>query len=267
MDAMSAPMDSILTYKKMIRLIVVLSLLMTAANGHIQSAQAGEQDHNGNLWINYFGDAKLGASPFGIHMDAQIRRDQLGKNQQQYLVQPGVTYKLAPNWDCGVGYGYMRTYPYGEFPIASPVPEHRVWEQISTKLPLPIGNLKLDNRLRLEQRHLGMAQNNDHTTWRYENRFRYRLLTTFPIPYLDSDRYYCKASDEIFLNFGQNVAKNHFDQNRLYLALGKKITDDWKVECGFMEQTLQHRDGKVTEHNHTVMISFFHNFELTPADK
>ncbi len=30
-----------------------------------------------------------------------------------------------------------------------------------------------------------------------------------------------------------------------------------KVELGFMEQTLQHRNGRVIENNHTLMLSLF----------
>jgi hypothetical protein len=229
-----------------------LPFILLAALTTYLPPQAGafDYDHNASAWYNYFGDHAIGDGQWGLHLDAQVRRDNLGLDQQQYLVQPGVNFKARPNLDLGAGYGYMRTYPYGDFPLPAPLDEHRVWEQVSTTTPA-LG-LNWNHRLRLEQRHIGRAG-----SFRYENRVSYRLLTTLPLPFVEDPRYYLKASEEIFVNFGGAVAKNHFDQNRAYLAVGRRLSEHTKLEIGFMEQTLQHRDGRVLENNHTLMVSFF----------
>lgn len=224
------------------------------------AAMARDYDNNGTVWLNYFGDHQIGESPWGLHLDAQVRRDNMGMNQQQYLVQPGVNYQLNERVSLGAGYGYMRTYPYGEFPLPLALPEHRVWEQAS--IATPCFGHRFTHRFRLEQRHLGTPRTPivgapQFGGYRYENRFRYRLLTTFPLPFGKDSGCYLKASDEIFINFGGAVAKNTFDQNRAYLALGRNLRKDMKVELGFMEQTLQHRNGRVIENNHTLMLSVF----------
>jgi len=226
-----------------------LECLLSIGLGLAACAGARDDDHNANLWVNYFGDHPL-TENWQFHLDTQVRRDNVGLNQQQYLVQPGFNWKVSPRLTLGAGYGYMRTYPYGEFPVASPVTEHRVWEQASTSTPLL--NLNWNHRVRLEQRHIGRPGN-----YRYENRFRYRLLTTVPLPFGERNDWYFKASDEIFLNFGGAVARNKFDQNRAYVALGRRLARHTRKEFGFMEQPLQHRNGRVMEHNHTLMLSLF----------
>jgi hypothetical protein len=226
----------------------LIAILLTATTLLTTRSAAATYDNNASAWYNYFGDHNIGDGPWGLHFDAQVRRENLGLDQQQYLFQPGVNYKLNERFTLGGGYGYMRTYPYGDFPVAAPVNEHRVWEQISTSTPLL--SLNWNHRLRLEQRTIGNANN-----YRYENRVRYRLLTTLPLPCGKEGQYYLKAYDEIFINFGGNVAKNTFDQNRAYLAVGRKLSEHVKMEVGFMEQTLQHRNGRVIENNHTLMVS------------
>lgn len=223
------------------------------------SIQANEHDNNATAWFNYFGDHGIGSGPWGLHFDTQIRRDQMGADPMQILVQPGLNYDLNERWKTGMGYGYMRTFRYGDHPLATETPEHRVWEQISTTTPF-LG-LKWNHRFRIEQRHIGQAEfplggSPRIGSFRYENRLRYRLLTTIPFRLGGNDGYYLKACDEIFLNAGRQVAKNHFDQNRAYLALGRGIGEHCKLELGFMEQTVQHRDGRVFENNHTLMVSF-----------
>ena len=116
-------------------------------------------------------------------------------------------------------------------------------------------------RLRFEQRNLGVMakQSNgefDRIGWRYENRFRYMLRTNVPLK-VGGGKYYVGLYDEILFNYGKNVAKNVFDQNRAYAALGRNLGHETKLEVGYLEQTVQHRDGLVFEHNHTLQIAIY----------
>jgi len=102
----------------------------------------------------------------------------------------------------------------------------------------------------LEQRHiLGSSS-------RYENRFRYMLRAGLPRPF-DHHRYYVGLYDEVFYNFVHAVAYSVFERNRAYLALGRNMSHQTLIEAGFLEQTLQHRDGKVFEHNHTLQVAVY----------
>ena len=228
--------------------LVVLAGLLAARPAVAQT------DHNAHAWLDYFGDHPLGASRFEAHLEAQVRRAELGASGQQLLLRPGVNYQLRPRVSLTGGYGFVETYPYGDYPVARRFPEHRLFEQVQVT---PHGwGLDWQNRFRLEQRHIGGA------AARYENRFRYMLRTNVPVGH--GGRYYLSLYDEVFYNFGAAVAENTFDQNRAAVMVGRSLTKSNRFEVGFMEQTLQHRDGRVMEHNHTLQVALYSRVPFGP---
>ncbi|MEO8096558.1 MAG: DUF2490 domain-containing protein [Acidobacteriota bacterium] len=216
-------------------------------------------ESNGHAWFMYFGDHPIKKSRWGIHLEGQWRRAELGAVWQQLLLRPAVNFQLNKKVALTGGYGFIETYRYDQFPTAHPFPEHRFFEQATITQRF----LKLDwqNRLRLEQRNLGVETKQPdgsflRTSFRYENRFRYMLRTSIPLPF-DKKKNYIGIYDEIMYNFGKNVAANVFDQNRAYIALGRDVGHQTKVEVGFMEQTIQQRSGLVYEHNHTIQVAIY----------
>jgi len=216
------------------------------------SARAADQHaDNYNAWFNYVGDHPLFGSPWGLHLEVQNRREDWGDEWQQLLIRPGINYTLSPTVTVSAGYGYVKTYPYGDLPVANEFDEHRIWEQVAYKMKM--FGLEWTHRVRLEQRWIE-EQNKagDTTNWRGENRFRYMLRTAIPLT--ASKNTYLALWNEVFLNFGGNIQKNHFDQNRAFLGIGHKITPTTRIEIGFMEQTIQRRGGDKWEANHTPSI-------------
>ncbi len=216
---------------------------------------ADDQDSNGNLWLNYVGDHPILGTKWGIHLEGQARRAELGDDWQQLLLRPGVNYQLTPDTMLSMGYGYVETHRYGDFPALHDFPEHRFWQQVAHNRKW----LGLDwtHRLRLEQRWIGEMEKDsggdwDVARWRYENRLRYMLRANLPLT--PSKNTYLTMSDEIFMNFGSNVKGNEFDQNRAFIGIGYKFNPTTKLEMGFMEQTVQRRGGKIWENNHTPVI-------------
>lgn len=221
----------------------------------VTSAMADDQDSNGNLWLNYVGDHPILGTKWGIHLEGQARRAELGDDWQQLLLRPGVNYQLTPDTMLSMGYGYVETQRYGDFPALHDFPEHRFWQQVAHNRKW----LGLDwtHRLRLEQRWIGEMEKDsggdwDVDRWRYENRLRYMLRANLPLT--PSKNTYLTMSDEIFMNFGSNVKGNEFDQNRAFIGIGYKFDPTTKLEVGFMEQTVQRRGGKIWENNHTPVI-------------
>lgn len=214
-------------------------------------------DSNGHLWMNYVGDHPLGEGPWGVHLEGQVRRADMGAEWQQLLLRPGVNYRISDTISVASGYAFVETFRYGDFPVAHRFPEHRIWEQISLRTPF----LGLDwtHRLRLEQRWIGSMQEGAEgwfvDRFRYSNRFRYQIRTTIPLT--DDRRWYVPVWDEVFVNFGGDFRRNGFDQNRIFVGLGRKLAPHWRLEAGIMEQTLQQRGGRVWEANHTATIVLF----------
>ena len=114
-------------------LLVTLVLGMPA----LLAAQPASRvsDHNSHAWIMYFGDHKL-SDKWGVHLEGQWRRSDLGVNWQQLLLRPGVNYHAGKNIMLTLGYGYVRTYPYGDYPALVAFPEHRVYQQALVRQPV-----------------------------------------------------------------------------------------------------------------------------------
>ncbi|MBM3797011.1 MAG: DUF2490 domain-containing protein [Acidobacteria bacterium] len=223
------------------RFTVVVMLLVVVAAGRL----AAQVDDNAHAWFNYFGDHPISAkSRWGVHLEGQWRRADLGLKWQQLVLRPGVNFQAHRRVMLTGGYAFVDTFRYGDFPARARFGEHRIYEQ--TQITQRAFKLDWQHRLRLEQRHIrGFAA-------RYESRFRYMLRVNVPL----RRGWYVGLYDEYFHNFGREVAANKFDQNRAYVAVGHPIGRDTRLEVGFMEQTLQQRSGRY-EHNHTLMVSVF----------
>ena len=229
---------------------LLLALLASAA-----VHAADKQDHNSHLWLNYVGIHPIGDGPWGLHLESQFRRADFGKDWQQLLLRGGVNYAITPALSATLGYGFIQTYRYGDYPALDTFPEHRIWQQLSYTHKAV--NLEWQHRLRLEQRYIGQLAPNEGggfevASFRYENRLRYMLRTTIPLT--SSKKTYLALWNEVFFNFGSNVSGNDFDQNRAFIGIGRKLTDTTRLEIGFMEQTLQRRGGAIWENNHTLAI-------------
>lgn len=214
-----------------------------------------------NAWFNYFGDHAV-SRRWGLHLEGQWRRHGPVDDWMQLLLRPGINYYVNPNVMLSGGYAFIRTYPYGEFPVATAFPEHRFWQQALIR-HRPAAKLAMQHRYRLEQRNLGvMSVHLDgpprRTSYRFENRFRYLVRGDIQLTEKNGrPDWYLAAYNEIMVNFGRNVGANIFDQNRAYLAAGKSLRNGVRLEAGYMNQLLQQRNGRIFELNHTIMVSLF----------
>ncbi len=67
-------------------------------------------------WYAYFGTFKI-SKKVGIHTEYQFRRNNWISDWQQSLLRVGVNYNPIPNLQLRTGYGWIETFPYGEYPI------------------------------------------------------------------------------------------------------------------------------------------------------
>lgn len=223
-------------------------------------AQTRSNSHNTHAWIMYFGNHKF-SDRFGLHAEVQWRRHDLFAANQQLLLRTGLDIYAGAN-RFTIGYAYVETYPYGDFPVAKAFPEHRIWQQFLTSQA--IGKVKLSHRYRLEQRMIGNATTGEFKDGRYENRMRYMAKATINLTKGDRPMFFA-AYDEIFVNFGKDVAYNIFDQNRLYGAIGFTLSSTLKLEVGYLNQLVQLRslDTSTTpvankiENNHTLQFGLY----------
>lgn len=209
-------------------------------------------------WYMFFGSFKF-SEKIGLHTEVQWRRSNYILDNQQLLLRTGINYYFSKQVSSTAGYCFVQTHPYGEFPSKIMFPEHRIWEQL--QLANRFGKLEMVSRFRLEQRYVYSPILKDGAyvvgSNVYTNRFR--LLTRFSIPFkgetIADKTFYITAYEELFINFGKNVAFNIYDQNRAYLALGYKIPKLGRLEIGYLNQLVFKGNGIQVENNHTLQLS------------
>jgi hypothetical protein len=187
----------------------------------------------------------------------------VGQKWQQLLLRPGINYDFNANVQASGGYGFINSHPYGDFPARAVIPEHRIWQQLL--LRQGVGKANLAHRFRLEQRFIGvkdlsLPEGDRLTGYSHRNRFRYFVKGTVPVGSGGPDsKYFLAAYNEVMFNFGKNTANNVFDQNRAYIALGRKLRGIGAIEIGYLQQTVQQGNGRVFEFNHTLQVGLFSN--------
>ena len=233
-------------------------------------AQARITRENLNAWFTITGDVRL-ARRWYADYDVSLRRSGPVEEMQQVLPRVGVRYQpnstIRFNW----GYAFAETWPFGKLPAAFRFPEHRMWEQI--QLSQAVGRVAVTHRYRMEQRWLGRVAMEDGEeqvqNWVRTNRFRYRVQGTLPLQgkTLDDREFYLTGNAEVFLNWGANVQYNVFDQNRLVLGIGRRVSEKLRLEVGYLEQLGEKSNGRFLERNHTLLFSVYPSLSLWHDEK
>ncbi len=212
-------------------------------------------------WLASFNTFGL-PGKFSLHFDAQLRSTDNVKQVQTLLLRPGVNYHINKAWVATVGYAYIparRTIGnYSEL-----LSEHRAWQQLVYNHK--INKVATAHRLRFEQRFLpnaafdfGYIHKDGHNT-----AYRLRYFTRHVLPLQKSDAFtkglFFALQDEVFINTGNKEAVNGraFDQNRLYLALGYRLTHTKiDLEVGYMNQYVQ-GSGRAFTNNHIAQLAVY----------
>jgi len=171
----------------------------------------------------YFGNNKLNEK-FNIHNEVQYRNYNAVGDLEQLLLRTGLGYNLTPNNNnLLLGYGFIRSENYQNLDTKLVLHEHRIYQQFITKQSF--GRVIFSHRYRLEERFVADD---------FKMRFRYFLATNVALNHklLVPNTIYLSAYNEIFIN-----AKNQlFDRNRIYGGLGYKVSNNLKLEIGYMNQ-------------------------------
>ncbi len=185
-----------------------------------------QKSDTGN-WFIYFGNQKINQK-WNWHNEVQYRNFNFIGDTNQLLLRTGIGYNLSENNDnVLLGYGFINTQNYvPNSDSKTQTNEHRIYQQFLTKQTF--GRLNIQHRYRIEERFL----KDD-----FQMRFRYFLGINLPInkPKLEKNAFYLVAYNEVFVNKNKPL----FDRNRLYGALGYVIDNNFKIEAGFMAQTLE----------------------------
>lgn len=226
-------------------------------------------DRNTIGWLAYTGTIRLDQK-WSLHTELQFRRDRLISDPQQNLIRTGINYSLNNRLSLRAGYALAETYNYGDIPLnafGKRFTEHRIYQM--AVLNDKSGIVEFSHRFMLEQRWIGRYTNATLTKedeFVYWNRMRYMFRTNIPLTgrSIADKTPYLSVYDEILIGFGKNVNENIFDQNRLAILLGYRISAKARIEGGYLNQIAQlsrEVNGRnVFQDNKGILLSTILNF-------
>jgi hypothetical protein len=222
-----------------------LILFLTFLHAPLRAQQTGEEELG--AWFMYFGMNRL-AERWSLHTEAQWRFYEVDRNFNQLLLRTGMNYHIDKGVIATLGYAYIDTDPTFEdippqgVPFAgNQISENRIFQQFI--LTNKVWEFNFEHRYRLEQRFINYQGEKDT-----RHRVRYRLQLTLPL----TDTFFINFYDEIFINLQDNL----FDQNRLYAALGVRITENSSIQIGYLKNHFR------TTHFDRLQLALFYNPDL-----
>ena len=135
--------------------LAALSLLATPA-------MANEED--ANIWLAQTSTINLG-DDMTLWLEAQERFTNDASRLGQLLIRPAIGYKLDATTTVSLGYAYVHTDPL----VGASSDEHRIFQQLSTRLAGDGRGVTVTSRTRLEQRFF---EGQDGTGWRLRQQVR-----------------------------------------------------------------------------------------------
>jgi len=225
----------------------MLSLLSTSAQ---ETRDVATHQHT---WFMAFGNHRL-SDTWGVHTEYQFRRTDLGQDWQQSLMRIGLDWHRSEQHVVTAGYGWIRSYPYGEQPIAQLFDEHRIWQQLITKSKT--GAINWTHRYRLEQRFMDRPEG---SAW--QHRARYFVQISWSIP--NHTNWSISAYEEAFIGLRDLAMPviNLLQQNRLSAALNYRLNNGTSLQVGWLQQVLWKGDGRA-ENNQTLLLGVRHDLDL-----
>jgi hypothetical protein len=246
----------------------VVIVVLTCVSFHAIAQNTRISTRNSIGWYNYFGTVKVN-DKFSVHTEYQWRRTGIIKEWQQSLLRVGLNYQVSPGIQLRVGYGWIETFPYGEIPLnnfGKQFTEHRVFEAVTLSHKETL--LNFSHRFMLEQRWVGRYSSatldkEDEFPLLQRMRYMFRMQVPLTGQTVQNRTAYIALYDEIFIGFGKNVNENIFDQNRIGVLAGYRFSDLFRIEAGYINQTVQlgrEVNGRnVFQYNNGIIVNSYFN--------
>jgi len=203
------------SYKK-----YILSLLLIIST---LDAVLAQEDNYGK-WFVYFGNQKIN-NKWLLQSDVQYRLNQIPNQKSQLLFRAGIGYNLTEaNNNILLGLAYVETNREEGNEAITTTHEKRIYQQYLYKQKR--NNLFLTHRVRMEERFIA----ND-----FALRSRYFLAFQKPLngKLLNRRSLYVSGFNELFID----ISKQKFDRNRFFTGLGYGVTNDIRLETGYLIQS------------------------------
>lgn len=228
---------------RLLRLFAPL-LLLAAAEG---ARAATLKDHN--TWDAVSISGPLGrtvdaAQPWLYGLDVQNKFANNSRKVAQSTWRASLIRVLDAHWTAMAGFGFTPT----DTPLTSKPNRELRWTQ-QLGWSGHAGDFSLGARIRIEERFYNTGDDCGVRT-------RYQVRASHPVPGCS-----CLSGvvwNEYFYNLNDTDygARHGYDQNRLFVGTGWKLSEITRTEIGYLHNYV-HRPGKDDRLNQTVAVSLF----------
>lgn len=221
--------------KKITQLIV---LVVFGAFIAMPSYAAEVEDER--AWLNITANGPTADVNWRWYLELQPRWRNEGRQFDQAIARTAVYFALNDQSSVWFGYAHVLSYPAGR----PNVDEHRLWQQYLVQFEVA-PTISLQSRTRLEQRWIENAQ---------DTGYKLRQLFRLSGPTALHEKLKWVIYDEYFINLNSTDygARSGFDQNRLFLGGNWPLSDQAKLEMGYLNQRI---NGATTDAENHVLSS------------
>lgn len=204
---------------------------------------------------------------WGYYGEYHLRRSNFLDHMSKLYLRLGANYR--PSSGLRLTLGVVNRYTWTDHPEdpteEAYVPEFRFWEQ-ALFIEKYFG-LKFYHQLRVEQRWRRSTSMEDPTYY-YYNRFRYKFLAYVPIfgDFLNRNSFFLCLYNEIFMQQGEKIQFNYYEDNRAYVGFGYGITDDIQLHFGYMKSFGQLDAFTFRDHD-IFRLSLYHKHSFFEGDE
>jgi hypothetical protein len=231
-------------------LLITLLILASAGVAKSQTQFMG--------WGTTFQNYKI-SDKFGFYFDAQWRSTAQVQQMNALLLRPGINFYLSPGFTFTSGYAYIPQQRISDG-VTGYLPEHRIWEQLVFTHKIKAHNksvASVQHRLRMEHRFIPRhhAEGNSLVKdgHRTAGRLRYFTRGVVPLSGRSDKGIFAAVQNEIFFHTADGGS---FDQNRAYVAAGYRMSPQFDVEMGYMNQYIA-GTGNGSTNNHILQVATY----------
>ncbi len=209
---------------------------------------------NPQFWWSVNTTARM-TDRWGAIADFHIRRDNFMSSSNFYFARIGAAYWATDKLTLVGGFAHLWLARDLEGAETVYQNENRVYQQAQWRTKE--GRVTFVSRVRNEQRwHEVLNPNGTVNRVRFSNRVRFLFSVNIPVfenPYLPS----ISVADEMLIHFGKEIVYNSLDQNRTFLGIKQRLTDNLSFDLGYMLVYQQRYSGFEYDMNHTLRFFFY----------
>lgn len=171
---------------------------------------------------------------WSLNGEIEVRRFMFPERRNQVLLPRITAYKSLNNVKIGIGFLYLRQ----SLPTDNNAANVEIRPELRPHLDVIIQNswsdVQISHRYRIEQR---ARKNNEGFElvdgWNIFYRARYRLKFSIPLnKKTGTGKIDLNILDEVMLNMGNDIVRNTFDQNRIYVGAAIKLNNKLTFQTG-----------------------------------